>query len=349
MSRAHSSTAHSNTSHSDAWRWGVDDVITLFAQPDMAHPCRPSSESDKYLRGVLGLRTGSSAYPGAAVLTAEAAWRTGIGVVRYVPPIDDAEPAFGLPAPAAAVLAVRPETVFMSPDALVRQHCDAWLIGSGTDPAQRSFAEHAALRRLLTQDAPVVVDAGALDLVVDRTVSGAVDRNSTDVADRDHAPVVITPHRGEFRTLWERTGLGELPSGWDVARGEAVPEAALVDAARRASARLDATVLLKGSLSVVAAPDGFVAVCGPATPLLATAGTGDVLAGVLAALTATNAALVRRTPAVLGACAASAAVIHDLAARIASHRDGESGVPRPLTALDVAHAIPAALSQLTAA
>ncbi|MDQ2670862.1 MAG: NAD(P)H-hydrate dehydratase, partial [Gemmatimonadota bacterium] len=75
----------------------------------------PRVGDDKYTRGVVGMRTGSDAYPGAAVLGVEAAWRTGIGMVRYVGP-DRA---------ALLVLQRRPETV------LGEGRVQAWVIGSG--------------------------------------------------------------------------------------------------------------------------------------------------------------------------------------------------------------------------
>lgn len=275
-------------------RWGA--VHTA------AHLSTPGPDADKYRRGVLGLRTGSAAYPGAAVLGAEAAWRTGLGLLRYVPPLGDAEPSFGLPTPAAAVLAARPETVFAS-DARSALRCDAWLVGSGTDSLRRSFADDEAIHRLLAGDAPVVLDAGALGLLLDRAPT---------------APTIATPHRGEFLQLWRQAGLGELPGGWPSGRDEAPTEAGLRDAASALAARLGATVLLKGSLTIAATPGGFSAACGPATPWLATAGTGDVLAGILGALAATHSAEVREDPELLGRLGASAAVLHDTAARLAA-------------------------------
>lgn len=297
----------------------------------------PAADSDKYRRGVLDLRTGSAAYPGAAVLGAEAAWHTGIGLVRYTPPLGDEPPAFGLPSPAAAVLAARPETVFADDSGASRSRCDAWLLGSGTDPARRSFAEREALHGILAGGAPVVVDAGALSEIH---------------ATGRRAPVVATPHRGEFLSLWREAGLGERPAEWPADRAETPAEAALAGAALALAERLGATVLLKGSLTVAATPGGFCAVAGPATPQLATAGTGDVLAGALGALVATHAAAVREDPELLGPLAASAAVLHDRAARIAQQlgaegRRSDAGA-RPITALDVARALPAAVAAAVA-
>ena len=292
------------------------------------HLRAPDAGSDKYRRGVLGIRTGSTAYPGAAVLGVEAAWRTGIGMVRYAPPLGDAPPALGLPAPAAAVLAARPETVFV--DGAHAARCDAWLLGSGTDPGRRSFVEREALHSLFAGDTPLVVDAGALYETVGADV---------------RAPLVLTPHRGEFVALWVEAGLGDRPPGWPEGRDRAPDEAALVAAASALAERLGATVLLKGSLTVSATPGGFRAVIGPATPWLAAAGTGDVLAGVLGALTATHGAAVRSDPELLGPLAASAASLHDAAARSASGDASAAVAGRPITALDVAHALPDAIAR----
>jgi len=340
-------------------RWGLEQTAALLVEP--------SSTDDKYRRGVLGLRTGSAAYPGAAVLGAEAAWRTGVGLVRYTPPRDDIVGTLGLPSPAAAILAARPETVFLADPASARVPSDAWLIGSGTDPAQRSEQERDALRALLTGDTPVVVDAGALDLVVDRAQSTEntspaprrVASHGTPVRDPAGAPLILTPHRGEFVAMWDAAGLGARPPGWQ-GRGrggrDRVPaESARIAAATTLAAKLGATVLLKGSTSVTATPGGLVFLSGPATPWLATAGTGDVLAGILGALVAAHADSVREDHELLGALGASAAVLHDAAARRASGDPqslerstdpGPSGPGGPITAFDVARALPATVAQL---
>lgn len=293
---------------------------------------RPSAESHKYSRGVLGVRTGSSAYTGAAVLTVEAAWRTGVGLVRYVPPLDDMPPVAGMLSPAAVVIAARPETVVLTGVSEARD-CDAWVIGSGTNPDLMSFSERESLLRLLAGTAPVVVDAGALALVL-RTPP--------------RAPTVVTPHWGEFRMLWRGVGFDEdqLPS-----RSHELPHGAPAldlqfDAIARLSRALGATVMLKGSHTITSSPEGVGAVCGPATPWLATAGTGDVLAGVLAALLATHGTASGAEPGHLMRCAASAAVLHDAAARLASGDDGATGRGRPITALDVARALPDTIAAL---
>jgi hydroxyethylthiazole kinase-like uncharacterized protein yjeF len=263
---------------------------------------RPTTADDKYSRGVLGVRTGSTAYPGAAVLGVEAAWRTGLGMVRYVGP----ERAAGL------VLARRPETV------TVTGRVQAWLIGSGTDADGRSDAETAALRSVLSGPHPVVVDAGALDLAV-----GAP------------APRIVTPHEREHARLRTALGLGDAePAGPDER----------VAAASETAAALGAVIVLKGASTVVARPDGWAVLVETGTPWLATAGTGDVLGGVIGALAAAAAARPGQDALDLGAIAATGAWLHGRAATLAAAGIGPGG--GPLTALDVAESLPHAVAEV---
>lgn len=260
---------------------------------------RPTEADDKYSRGVLGVRTGSDAYPGAAVLGVEAAWRTGLGMVRYLGPQH----------PTSLVLARRPETV--AADGRVQ----AWLIGSGTDASTRTAEETEALRGLLHDTDPVVVDAGALDLAADGT-----------------APRILTPHESEHARLRAALGLS--------APGSDRPAAAC-----QTAEATGAVVLLKGAVTVVASPDGSAVVVEAGTPWLATAGTGDVLAGVIGALVASASAGERSADAsVLAALAASGAWLHGRAGHFASAARGGG----PVTALDVAEALPRAVGSVLA-
>lgn len=269
------------------------------ASASNAHLRRPTDADDKYSRGVLGVRTGSPAYPGAAVLGVEAAWRTGIGMVRYLGRARD------------LVLARRPETV-TEPGRV-----QAWLIGSGTDAAARPADETDALRGILSGKEPVIVDAGALDLAV-----GAA------------APRVLTPHAREHARLRAALGLSE-----------AGPDRAA--AACETAAAAGAVVLLKGAETVVAAPDGWWTRLERATPWLATAGTGDVLGGVVGAVVA--AAAVAGAPEAeartLAEAAATGAWLHARAAALATAAVGDG----PVTALDVAEALPRAVADALAA
>lgn len=294
--------------------WRADDAASLLLAP--------GPDSHKYSRGVLGLRTGSSIYPGAAVLGTEAAWRTGVGLVRYFTPHDDAPPPFGLPSPAAAILARRPETVFSRDRVEDRARCDAWLVGSGTSAETRSIVERERLRALLGARAPVVVDAGALDLVAER---------------RPAAPVIVTPHLGEFRSMWQHSGLS---------REQLDESPSLAHSAATLAAHVGATVLLKGSRTVAASPTGETFEHGPATPWLATAGTGDVLAGILGALVAVHAQSVPSDALLLAKLGITAAWVHDHAARIVSGDREASGGGAPITALDVVGVLSSAVAAL---
>jgi len=274
----------------------------------------PSASDTKYSRGVLGLVTGSKRYPGAAVLSVEAAHRTGIGMVRFHGPRRVAD----------HVLSRRPEAVTAA------GRVQAWLVGSGMDATSRTHQEHVRLQMAFSSGCPLVVDAGALDLVA--SASG---------------PVVITPHARELATLLLAKGTSSAETFTVVdelaAEIAAQPERWVLLAADE----LAVTVLLKGHVTHVATPNGAVPrddrgtrfharIVSPTT-WLATAGTGDVLAGILGALVATHADQVLENPAFLGPLAATAALLHGVAAERASHGG-------PIAAFDVAEALPLAIA-----
>lgn len=274
-----------------------------------AHLRRPTASDDKYSRGVVGVRTGSDRYPGAAVLGVEAAHRTGAGMVRYIGPARAED----------LVLARRPETVMGA------GRVQAWVVGSGTDAAARTVTETEALRALFGGEAPIVVDAGALDLVPGRDAA---------------APVVVTPHASEHARLRELAGLGqngEVHGGG--LRGGASDRAS---AAVETAAALGVTVLLKGARTIVATPAGAVRTVDAPTSWLAVAGTGDVLGGILGALVAAASAERPLDAEDLGPLAATAALVHGHAARAAS----AARAGGPITALDVADAVPATIGAL---
>ncbi len=277
----------------------------------------PRRGDHKYTRGVLGVVAGSTAFPGAAVLAVSGAVRAGVGMVRYVGP----------PEVTAAVLARRPEVV------AGRGRVQAWLIGSGVtaEGASRDgqFVEaRAALVAAREDRLPVLLDAGALELLRRPAPAGGA---------------VITPHAGELATLL--TTWGE-----DTTRAQI--EAAPLVWARRAAALTGVTVLLKGATTVIVQPADAaterperVRTQADATPWLATAGAGDVLAGVAGALLAAGLDPFD--------AASLAALVHGRAARIAAGptdgpTDGPAGDPGggPITALDVAAALPHAVRTL---
>ena len=259
----------------------------------------PRPVDDKYSRGVLGVRTGSKQYPGAAVLGVEAAARTGVGMVRYLGP----RRASNL------VLQRRPEVV------TAPGRVQAWLLGSGMDATERDDGTANALAEALAAGLPTVCDAGVLDLVVHAT-----------------GPTVVTPHFRELAALLGRPGKPITAAQVAAEPGEW---------AARAATDLGVTVLLKGSITFVASPAGARLCVTGAPTWLATAGSGDVLAGILGALLATHSAAIDTDADALVALAATAALVHARAAGRASNGG-------PITALDVAEAVPATIAALLA-
>ena len=282
------------------------DVVAAQRDDIRALLPRPGAESDKYRRGVLGLLAGSDRYTGAALLSAGGAVHGGAGMVRVVT------------ADVAAVLVRQawPETVISVhpgdpdwdlPGSVGRVQAWVACLGMGTDPGAV-----ARLAAILGTDLPVLVDADGLTIL----------SQHRDLLPRN-APTLITPHAGELARL-----LGADPA--DV-------EARRLEHARRAAAELGVTVLLKGSTTVIAAPDGGPVLVNPTgTPWLATAGSGDVLSGLAGALLAQGLA-----PAQAGL---AAAYLHGLAGRLAAAPDGTPGHDggAPIGASDLVRALPAA-------
>ncbi|MCL2454810.1 MAG: bifunctional ADP-dependent (S)-NAD(P)H-hydrate dehydratase/NAD(P)H-hydrate epimerase [Micrococcales bacterium] len=266
----------------------------------------PDHAAHKYTRGVLGLVAGSDRYPGAAVLAAHGAVGAGVGMVRFVDVRDRPGPL------AASVLAARPEVVVGA------GQVQAWAAGSGIDPADPSRRDDLARVLAAAHDGvPVVLDAGAL-LCAPRD-------------ERLGPHVVLTPHPGE---------LADLLTRWGIPTTRAQVEAAPLAAASAAHGHTGATVALKGSSTVVVGPGATFAQA-DASAWLATAGTGDVLTGVLGALLSGCAERIGDDPSLPATLAALAALVHGRAA----HRANPGG---PVGALDVARAVPTTVAALLA-
>ncbi len=240
----------------------------------------PSDLDHKYSRGVLGLITGSARFPGAAVLTTSAASATGVGMVRF-------HSSSGL---AHLVLHSTPSAV-VQPGKVA-----AWLVGSGISSKKYSdfttWLRHRWFKLIQLQSVPTVLDAGALSL------AGSLEQ-----------PTVITPHSGELATLLTARGVQVSAEGV-----EGDPKKWVQIAADT----LGVTVLLKGATTYVA-NDELLIQLPVATPWLATAGSGDVLSGIMGALVATNAIEILNDYNHLAYVAASAAFIHNQAAERASN------------------------------
>ena len=260
----------------------------------------PSDLDHKYSRGVLGIITGSAQYPGAAVLTTSAALATGLGMARF-------HSSSGL---AHLVLHQSPEAV-VQPGPVT-----AWLAGSGIHHKKYSdfttFLRHRWFLLLKRQTVPTVLDAGALHL-----------------AGKLAQPTLITPHAGELSRLFAHHG---------VTVSAEVIESDPITWARKCSEQLKVTVLLKGSKTVVAQGDLVIALPA-ATPYLATAGTGDVLAGIIGALIATNYIEILNDSHRLAEVAATGAFIHNQAA-VAASKGG------PIKAPAIVAAIPGVIAKL---
>lgn len=185
----------------------------------------------------------------------------------------------------------------------------AWAVGPGLGTGGQGLA---VLEEALGREVPLCLDADAITLLAQHA----------HLRDRIHGePVVLTPHAGEFARI----------------AGEVGPDR--IGAARRAAADLGVTVLLKGNATVVAAPDGRVLVDPAADSWAATAGSGDVLTGMIGALLAAG-----LDPWWAAGCAT---LVHARAATAAAREHGLPPVPAPASAMQAA--IPVALRAVRAA
>jgi ADP-dependent NAD(P)H-hydrate dehydratase / NAD(P)H-hydrate epimerase len=251
----------------------------------------------KYTAGSVVVVGGHPGMTGAVCLSGLAALRADAGYVTLAVPEETL--------PVIEGLALEPVKVGWSEDDAVEvvlrasERARAVAIGPGLG---RGDARRALVRELLQRlDVPVVVDADGLFELE------PVERS---------APLVLTPHAGELARLLD------MDSEW--------VDAHRLEAARSAAERFGAVVLLKGTDTIVEAPGAGVIVADFGPPALATAGTGDVLTGVVAAFLAKGV-----EPHL---AAAAAAVVHGRAAQLAPHRAG-------LVASDLLGLLPAALER----
>lgn len=303
----------------------LDDIAprTFENLPDLWLPAFPSPGSDahKYTRGHAVVVSGPPDATGAARLGARACLRIGAGLVTML----------GSPA-ATAVNALHLTAIMVAPasDAaalrafLADRRRNAVLIGPG---AGVGAATAEAVLGVLGSDAAAVLDADAMTSFVapearpaDAPGFGFMARRATEAATphtlfnaiaQRPAPVVLTPHEGEFKRLF--AGL----TGDKLSR------------ARAAAQTSGAIVILKGPDTVIAAPDGRAAINTNAPPWLATAGSGDVLAGLVTGL------LAQGMPAFEAACAA-----------VWLHGDAAARFGRGLIAEDLPEMLPRVLQAL---
>lgn len=295
---------------------GALHLVDLGLDADLGEPrCRVLDELDiarclpqpqeadyKYSRGVVGISAGSSRYRGAGFLATDAARASGVGMVHYL----------ALDGDLGHAIAARLWDVVVTAG-IDDPRITGYAVGPGWG-SDDSTGEH--LREILAQDAPVVVDADGVRLLA-RYPQWLRERG------RRAGITVITPHEGEFRALGFQIGRDRL------------------GAARRAAADLDCVVVLKGPGTIVATPGGSAYIDTFGTAALGTAGSGDVLTGLMGGMLAAASARGDRLTADGAALVSAAAVgVHGIAGRIAAHGG------RPVTAMDIAQALPAAVSQV---
>lgn len=265
-----------------------------------ALPLRTAAKH-KYDFGHALIIGGDRLHTGAAGMAAIAASRVGAGLVTIAAPAD----ALPIYAGHAQSLMTRPLDRAAALDSMLADsRFNAILLGPAAGLGGRTAAllDRLLVDRLLVAGRPLVLDADAL------TVLGRARRRGRHP--QLPADCILTPHDGELGRLSQASGdrLGR---------------------ARQAAAELGCTVLLKGADTVVAAPDGRARINAQAPPNLATAGTGDVLAGLIAGLLAQGLSCFD--------AASAAAWLHADAAR---------QCPTPMLATDLLAQVPAALERL---
>jgi ADP-dependent NAD(P)H-hydrate dehydratase / NAD(P)H-hydrate epimerase len=277
---------------------GEVEVVDIGVDPGTPNVCVTASDdvrawlpardpsTHKWAVGGVYVVGGSGGMTGAPSFVSHAALRAGAGIVWCgLPGQETAARASGTevitrPLPATDSGALTADAARVVLENIERFRALAVGPGLGTDPATQD-----AVRRL-TADAPV-------PLVLDADGLNALHGELAPLQQR-RAPAVITPHEGEYARL------AGAPVGAD-----------RIESARDLAHRSGAVVLLKGSATVVAAPDGRAAVNTTGGPWLATAGTGDVLTGIVAAFLARGVAAFE--------AAAAGAFVHGRAADVAGH------------------------------
>ena len=276
---------------SSATAWQVEDSDVQAWLPS------PSAESHKW-KAALWVLAGSPGMMGAAHLCARAAMRSGATTVRLGSPGVAPDPRF-----VEVVGRTVPATDWHTAVLEDSERAKALAVGPGLS---RTDAAGESARTLIAQSPlPAVVDADGIYAL------GSADEARSVLARRS-AGTVLTPHDGEFARL-----------------AGSKPDADRVAATRELAERVGATVLLKGSTTVIAEPGGKVLISTTGGPRLATAGTGDVLTGIIGAFLALGLDPLR--------AAGAAAHVHGAAARL--------GWRRGLVAGDLLDLLPEILSR----
>jgi hydroxyethylthiazole kinase-like uncharacterized protein yjeF len=217
----------------------------------------PRIDGHKYARGHAVVVSGDIAATGAARLTARGALRAGAGLVTVASPRD----ALAINASALTAVMIRAiDTKAEFADLLADKRLNVCVIGPGAGVGERA---RAFVLAALSAQRGLVLDADALTSFAD-----APDHLFEAIKSSGDSQVVLTPHEGEFPRLFS-----------DMSNKH--PLRSKLERVRAAAERSGAVVLLKGADTVVASPDGRAAIAANAPPWLATAGAGDVLAGMI--------------------------------------------------------------------
>jgi hydroxyethylthiazole kinase-like uncharacterized protein yjeF len=225
----------------------------------------PRIDGHKYARGHAIVVSGDLAATGAARMSARGALRAGAGLVTLASPRD----ALAVNAAAlTAVMVQATDTVVEFAELLNDKRLNVCVIGPGAGVGERTCD---FVLTALSAKRHLVIDADALT-----SFAGAPDRLFEAIKSEPEPQVVLTPHEGEFPRLFS-----------DISNKH--PLRSKLERVRAAAERSGAVVLLKGPDTVVASPDGRAAIAANAPPWLATAGAGDVLAGIIAGLLAQGA------------------------------------------------------------
>jgi hydroxyethylthiazole kinase-like uncharacterized protein yjeF len=240
----------------------------------------PRADGHKYTRGHAVVVSGGISSTGAARLAARAALRAGAGLVTLASPRE----ALAVNAAANTAVMVRPVDGAAELTALLAdRRINAIVLGpgGGVGPAMREIVLAAlAGKRAAVLDADALTSFAQTPEILFSAIRGKVSENASHVSHE----IVLTPHEGEFSYLFGKPN-------------KLIDSTSKYDLARSAAKASGATILLKGPDTVVASPDGRAAIAENAPPWLATAGSGDVLAGLVGGL------LAQGMPAYEAACA----------------------------------------------
>ena len=282
--------------------------LEVVRQPDSCLPRRPRN-AHKGDFGKIFILAGSEGYTGAPVLAARAALRTGAGLVYL-----------GVPRAVYPIVAVKCDEAMPFPlpedyDTILEKArgCDAALIGPGLGRGPET--ERLVLSLLAELDIPVVLDADGIN-----ALAGHID-----VLDKRSTPTVLTPHEGEFSRL----------------TGCALPVKDRLSAARDFARDHGCILVLKGQGTVTAAPDGSAWINASGNPGMAKGGSGDVLAGMIAALLGQK--HLRQERDITPELVTDAVCLHGLAGDLCARKFGEYA----MLPTDLIETLPEVLRQWT--